>query len=210
MADDWQDIGSGIEIFPIDPNWISSPETNVLVARDIRRYPGTATEVDVLQEKTPFQVTCQFLLDTDADNYDFIDFFATHYARVHRFWFKHPKRSFTLKKNSNAGGGSIYAYPNFANLVFQGYERIYIRFKSSGDYMSRKVVSALYNDLNDEVELVLDTVLDRQVTVGDVAEFGRLLLGRYDIDTLTIKYQSNGVGVGQIKFYELVEEYSEI
>lgn len=208
MADDWQDIGSGIDLFPLEPNWASEPETTINIARDLRKYEGTATEVDVLTSKTPIGVDCQFLLTTDEENYTFIDFFVSHKARLNRFWFKHPKRAFTLKEFAAAGSDQIKVNPNFSNLMIQGYERTYINVL--GEYISRQITGAIYDEVNDHVILTLNTITDRDLYPEQIYEFGYLILCRYDIDTLTLDYESDCVSVAKVKFYELVEEYADI
>lgn len=210
MADDYQDIGSGIELFPYTPNWQSRPGSTLSIARDVRKYSGTAVEIDQLTTKTPFVSDATFLLDGHERIYEIVDFFVSRLARVGRFWYRHPTAGFTLKEFAGVGGSNLVCYPNLANLLFEGHERIYLRYNASGDYMSRKVNNVSYDDVDDDISLTLNTILDRDTDPGDVQEFGRLLLCRLDIDTLTINFEADGIGVVKLRFYELVEEYTEI
>lgn len=210
MADDYQDIGSGIELFPYSPNWQTNPDSNLNLARDLRSYSGTVVEVDQLTTMTPFTSDATFLVETHERIYEIVDFFVNHLARVHRFWYHHHASGFTLKEFAGVGGSSLVCYPNLANLFFEGHERIYLRYKASGDYMSRKVNSVSYDDIDDDIALTLNTVLDRNTDPADIEEFGRLILCRFDIDSLTIRFEADGLGVLRIRFYELVEEYTEV
>lgn len=210
MADDYQDIGTGIEVFPFTPNWVSRPKSKWVIARDLRVFPGTLTEVDTLSTRAPFDCEAGFLLINMSDVYDMIDFFYNRKARVYRFWFRNPVESFSLKEASNAGGAGLICFPNLADVFYEGYERIYLRYKDTGDYMSRKVNNIIYDDNDNDIELILNTVLARSTTPDNVEEFGRLTLCRFDIDTLTLNMKSNTVAEVQLKFHELVREYEEV
>lgn len=210
MADDYQDIGSGIEVFPITPNWTAGPTVAMTISRDLRKHPGTQTEINQVTDFVPFRADAQFMCENHERLYELIDFFVGRKARVERFWLRVPMTGFTLKEDAISGAASLVCEPNVANLAFLGHERIYLRYKASEDTMSRKVNSVTYDDIDDDVTLVLNTVLDRDTNVADVVEFGRLILCRFDIDTLTLKFPADGFGTMRLQFYEVIQEYSEI
>lgn len=208
MADSLLDLES-VPYFSWTPNWTSLPNAALDLARLLTEYPGTVQILDRITDDVPLSFTGTFLLDTRATEYAILDFFIARRGRLERFWVQHPVKCFTLKATAGSGSTAMRCSPNRAPDVFSGVERIYIHMKS-GDVLTRQVSSATYDTINDEVDLVLASPLDRAITTTNHDGFGRLLLARFDNDALVQKIESDGVGEVDLGFQELVREYAEL
>lgn len=211
MADDIQNIGTGVEIFPqsLVPNFMAEPTVNFQVSRDLRSYEGTATEIDILTLFTPWIAKVRFDFDNKIDEYNFINFFHNRIGMLEKFWFIHPKGTFELKDPLVSGESTLVCYPNLFNLLSLGIERIYLRL-INGDLIVRQVVNCTYSSVTDEMNLELATQINRDIDPEDITNFGRFLLVRYNNDTLRINYESDGHGIAEVNLYELVREYETL
>ncbi len=208
MSDDYQDLGS-FERFPLLPNWVSTPESSYLVARWLVNMSGTVDSIQSITDNAPYIFNAKFMLDNKADEYDFLDFFYNRKGRHGKFWIQHPSSCFILTKTANLGATSINCEPNRAHLNYQGYERIYI-LMDSGDIITRKVGAVTYDAIDDEVDLELVTALDREITTTNYQMVGRMLLVRFEEDSIDVESHSSEVSEVKCAFRELSEEYSDI
>jgi hypothetical protein len=160
-------------------------------------------------DDVPERLKIGVTVSSKTDEYDLIDFFYNHRGRWAKFWMRSTVREFTLKENALSGSGAIITYVNGAHLQYQGYERIYI-VMNNGDVLSRKVGNVTYDDVNEKYTLTLTTNLDRDLETDNHFLIARLLLGRFDEDSLILDYETDGVSEQVFTFQELVKEYSEI
>ena len=208
MADDYQDLGS-YERFPLVPNWISPPESSYLVARWLVSMAGTVDSITAITDNAPLIFNAAFLIDNKSDEYDVLEFFYNRKGRHGKFWIQHPASCFILSKTANLGATSINCQPNKAHLSYQGFERIYI-LMDSPDTSTRKVGAVTYDDVDDEVDLELETALDREITPTNYQMVGRMLLVRFEEDNLTVESFTSEVSEIKCAFRELPEEYDDI
>lgn len=208
MADDLDDVGT-VEFFPFTPNFVSSPNTNLSLLRDLKEYPGTTKEIGQVEEEIPIQCSCKFELDNMDDISSMFDFFHSKRGMAIKFWFRHPAQAFSIKEGIVNGNNTMVCYPNFSQFVYQGFERIYFEL-ASGDLLARKVNGIVYDDVDDDITVSLNTTFDRDLTSDDIINIGRLILCRFDNDILRTNCASSQHLSFKLDFYELVREYSTI
>lgn len=207
MADSYLDLGSAPQ-FPIEPNWIQLPQTNLEIAHRVISYPGTAHDNFSIGDDVPISFSAKFTLYSHSEFDTFMDFFHARRGRNGRFWIKHPRQHFTLKTNASSGASSMVMQPNKSNLQWQGYERIII-IMNTGDEVTRKVTAATYSTADDDVTLTLNNALDRDITTSNYSLIGRYLLARFDKDVLDMVWLTSQTCEFTLNFYELVREYDD-
>ena len=204
MADSLTKMGS-FELFGLEPNWSSDISVEHLLSRRMLQYAGTPTTLEDIAPEIPIALDLEFLCWDKQREFDLITFFVSKKGQANRFWLKHPAAAFTLKTSASAGAAGIYCKRNSFDLVWQGYERVYI-LMSSGDLVVRKITSC--SGGSDYTYIGFDTVLDRDLMATNHLRISRMLLGRFSTDKLKIKSSTDLVGRASLSFVELVKEYS--
>jgi hypothetical protein len=151
----------------------------------------------------------KFTIFTLADYNTMMGHFCTAQGRCNRFWVKHPRRHFELKTNASNGSSQLIMYPNNFHLQYQGYERLYIEM-DDGDILAREITAATYNSALNQLELSINTAIDRDVTTTNHVIIGRYLLVRFDSDSMRLEAVTDQVCELSLSFTELVREYDEI
>ncbi len=177
MADDLNDLGS-YSIFPVDVNWAKKLNRNLELARIIHRRAGTANMIDMVSDVVPWIVEVGVTPMTKQEEYDVIDFFSSRKGALGGFWLKVPVQEFELKEDISSGSSVIYCYRNNAHLVYQGHERIWIAM-NDGDILTFQVTDTVVDESNDRLDVVLNTVTDRDLTTTNHWLIGRLLFCRF-------------------------------
>lgn len=213
MADSYPtaDVGAvgSFPRFPLEPNWVSAPSTQLSMLRRVLQFRGTSHHLETLTDDVPITTEMRFTIFTLADYNSLMGHFATARGRVNRFWVKCPVRHFEMKTNANNGSSQLILYPNNFDLQYQGYERIFIEM-SDGDILARHVTAATYNSVDDQLEISINTALDRDLTTTNHIIIGRYLLVRFDSDELRLEAVTDQVCSTTLAFTELVTEYDEI
>jgi hypothetical protein len=210
MANDFEDIDyPNIPIFPLLPNWASEPGSEILLARTIHEYRGTAQRLISFTPDVPISFDASFTTYNKEDEYLLIDFYNNRKGKNERFWSYHPKIAFELKQDMGSGATALVCLPNYAEAQYQGYERIYI-VMNDGDILTRKVNNVIYDDLQDELSVEIATALDRDIDEDGYTRIGRFLLSRFDEDELNLNHKTSLTTETDLRFYELVQEYNEI
>ena len=78
---------------------------------------------------------------------------------------------------------------------------------NTGDILTRKVNSAAYDPIDDDVTMTLNVVLDRDVAVADQFRIGRLILARYNDDGFDISCITDQTTEIVHTFREVPREY---
>lgn len=195
--------------FPLEPNWVSDPQTRLDLVRDLVAYRGTSHSLNSIVDDVPITFEARFSVYTLADYNTLLSTFVDARGRCNRFWIKHPYRSFKLKTNAASGAGVIYCYDNGFDQQYQGYERIYI-LMTTGDVVARHVTAATYNEAQSRLELSLNTILDRDITTTNHVLIGRYLLARLDSDEMELSVVTDYACETDLAFRELVKEYALI
>jgi len=206
MADSLDGLGSG-ELFPLMPNWVVRPTTNLVIGRYYQTHPGSSFIIEELTPDVPVIIELGFMLEKEDENI-LLDFFHERKGMLQRFWVKDPKTAFVLKEVATLGSSVLKCYPNGAEEIMRGDERIWIEMSDTGDVLTREITAVDYYSPDDEVHVSLNSTVDRDVTPTNHLLIARLLLVRFAYDTLEIKGQSNLIGESSIRFKELVKEYT--
>ena len=207
MADDLQELG-GISEFPLTPNWVTPVKASYALARRLIGSAGTRQELQSVSEWTPTLLEAMFLVDNKTDEYALLDFFYDRHGQAERFWVEHPGTSFTLLNTAPLGSLELQVERNRADLSWKGNERIYI-YTTTGDKITRKVPTMDDHD-GDRLDLNLETATDRELTTDDIQLIGKLMLARFNNDTIVLDYETTNVAQFRLRFYELVEEYDDV
>lgn len=204
MADSLEDLG-GIDMLNFEPNWAGKAKASLDLARKLLNYAGSSSLMIGFSDDVPevWQLTYQM---TKAEEYSFIDYFTTKMGKLESFWFKAPVSEFTLKSTALSGSTELVCYRNYAHRQLQGYERVYV-VMHSGDILTRKLTDGVDDEDNNEISLQLATSTDRDITVANHYMIGKLLLVRFDIDTLMLDYEANAWPKIKITVRELPLEY---
>jgi hypothetical protein len=204
MADSLTKIGS-FDMLDIDANWAESISAEYLLSRKLLSYVGGVSTFEAMAPECPVALDVSFLCASKQEEHELLTFFVSRKGRLQRFWFKHPAAAFSLLQPALAGASGLYCSRNYFELVYQGYERIYIMM-NSGDLVARKITSCTSGTYHTYIGF--DTALDRDITLDNHVRIGRLLLGRFDSDLAKFKFASAVVSTMPVKFTELVKEYS--
>ena len=206
MADSLLDIG-GESIFPLSPNWATKPKQSLIINRFLKEYPGTATEMETLNEETPIKQEWSFSVYNKADELTLLEFIHDHKGRIIRFWVKYQSQSFILSQAVSVSSSIMYVEHNEFQLSAEGYERIFIEM-NNGDIITRHVTAV--TEVGDELLLDLTSIIDRDIGLDDYITISRLLLVRFDDDDFSFKIDTDKISDIDLRFYELVKEYSEL
>jgi hypothetical protein len=204
MADNLTKVGS-FELFDIEPNWADDIAFEHQMSRRLIAYAMGAATLEAIAPEIPVAFELQFLCEDKQAEYDLLTFFISKKGRLTRFWLRHPAAAFTLKTNASSGASGLYCKRNRFDLVYQGYERIYI-LMATGDIIVRKVTACV--DGADYTYIGFDTTIDRDVTTTNHIRIGRLLLGRFNSDKAKFEFKTSTVSTVTLAFSELVKEYS--
>jgi hypothetical protein len=210
VANDFEDIDyPNIPIFPLFPNWTTTPNSEIALARTLLQYRGSAQRLIPFTDDVPISFEAKFTTYIKEDEYSLLDFWNERKGKNERFWSYHPKIAFELKRDIGSGATALVCLHNYAESQYQGYERIYI-IMNDGDILTRHVTNVSYDDLLDELTVEISTALDRDVNLDNHARIGRLLLSRFDEDEMSLTHRSDLATETDFRFYELVKEYDEV
>lgn len=194
----------GFSLLTKTPNWTGNITNKFLFSRRLSGFTATAVKVDEVAPETPVALECSFQCNDKSEEFYLLSFFVQQLARVGRFWIMDPSSSFKLQSNAVSGASGIYCHRNRFDLIYQGYERVYIEM-SNGDILTRRI-SAVVDGAN-TTYLNFYNPIDRDITTGTCVKIGRLFLGRFDSDVARFKFYSNVVSEITLPFVELVKEY---
>jgi len=208
MADSITAMGSAPKYFPLHPNWANPPGSNYGLARDYVSFPGTTQLIGSSTDLAPREFTLSFLVDNKQDEFDLLTFLHEVKGKSYRFWVEHPAIAFILKEDASSGSSSIKCYRNGFEKISQGNERLFIAMKN-GDLLVRKMDEANWNSATEELTLVLDSTLDRDLTLTNHWLIGRYLLCRLGDDKFKMDHVTRDVSKFTFKFTELPDEYDD-
>lgn len=208
MADNLLDIGVESE-FPLEIDWSSLPQHKFNITRYLFESRGTASEIEQQNPETPISFEIKVYIGGKETEYAFLDFIHEHVGRTYRFWIRYPKTMFQLTEGLSTGSVILKCEPNNFDLFAVGHERIYIEL-NDGDTITRHVTNAVYDDVNDEIQLTLATAIDRDIAPEDVFRIGRYLLMRFDSDDFDLNIMTDDKCDISLKFSELIRDYEDL
>lgn len=188
------------------PNWSRAPDRRFDLNRVIHHDGASTVEITSLNDLLAYRVQCGYLNTTKAEERELLDFFEARKGRTQRFWTPVWKDLFTLASDALVYDDHLTIENAQTVNAFQGHERIFI-LTNSGHLITRHVTSVAVGPSSTEI-LYLESVLQRAIDVSDIAYFGRFILARFDSDSLTLRYTSAGVSRVEVRFRELIREYS--
>jgi len=204
MADSMTSVGTITHYSAKDPNWASSLAMETVLSRRMMSFLTGSMMLEPISNSLPLSFELSIQCNDKQEQHTLIDFFTARYGRWRRFWIKHPESAFKLKLAANSGATGIYCDRNRFDLVYQGYERIYIEM-SNGDLIVRKVTACV--DTANSTYLALDSPLDRDVTLTNHTRVGRYMVSRFNNDRMSLKFASSLVATAALVVMELVGEY---
>lgn len=205
MADSIETLGS-YQIFPFVLDWSSGLKMSVTSAFTKTEFDGTVPRITEYTTRKPVTLVETIHLFDKEEESNFLQFFDDHKGRTKKFWVYARTNDFNLIEDINIGETQFdFTYNGYSD-IHVSYDRVYIITKS-GDIYTRRVDDAVADLVNDEMTLYLDPSIDVAIPLSDVIEFGRVLLVRFDLDTVQLKYHQTGVATVNLRFLEIPTEY---
>jgi hypothetical protein len=210
MVDSINGMGASPVVFATEPDFRRGLKTSIVPGVDAVAFVGTKTvffEQNI--PRRPERVDLSIFLPTRETIYEWESFFNGRRGKLRNFWLYMPLQEFELKE-------TIINATNFAVINYVGYElcaenidRLYLLL-ASGDVVVRVVDTVEADEGHTEETITFATAFDREIAPADVVTFGRVLLGRFDLDSYSLKLESDSVGDVTGRFYELVQEYADV
>jgi len=206
MADSYDGLGDVSAKLVKEPALLEDLTLSHIKVARFFKFPGTAVRAKRMVEGVGLILKYTYYL-VEEEQEELVEFFEQMCGRLNRFWLPIWKKDFTLAGPVSSGSTTVKITRCYFKEAFQGYERIWFRFKN-GDNVVRKVASiGLEGDL--EV-LTLESPVDRQINDEDLLCFSRFVLVRFEEDTLAYDYQKDpAVAKAEVVFRELVQEYED-
>lgn len=203
MADSFLDMGSS-SLLRLEPSWVADVSAQNLWARYLTQMVGSVSSVDMLVAHLPVALELSFDFFSKQEEYEFLDHFVDSKGRLSRFWFPHPHAEFILDRDALSGDSTLYCKYNSFDSVFQGFERLLIKM-GNGDWVVRQITNITSG--TDYTFLWLSAALGREVSQTNQIYIGRMLLGRFDSDTVRFKFKTSQISTVTVTFVELTQEY---
>jgi hypothetical protein len=181
------------------------PKRDYEDGRDIAEMEASSITIVNVTDSLPHEVAYGFMNVDKSEEKGLLDFMDWSQGRLRRFWLPVWKNTFKLQLDILIYDNTLLVDDTHFVENYQGYERIFIETKS-GIFLTRKVIGVVDNGNGTET-LTIETVMDRNIAVEDIAYFGRLLLVRFEQDEIMMKHDSSSVSECKLLFRELVREY---
>jgi hypothetical protein len=207
-SDSIEGIGETSALLLREPNWIQLPQGDFDFTREIQQYSGTTLEIYKLIDESISELTYLYSCMDKNDEYYFTNFFCQRKGRHKRFWLPYWKNPFSLQSDISSGDTILSIDNCYYNRLDYGNERIFIKLKS-GVVLTRKVTAVIQDGDSEQIILNSSQPIDRNIKRSEIKFFSRLLLVRFNQDTMDIKYRSDSVSNITFKFRELPFEHSE-
>jgi hypothetical protein len=212
MSDSICDLIRTNDLFSAQPDWIDGFDSEFKLNRDVLQVDGGLPKINEISDYLPNKVNYNFTNLNKENEYYITNFFEAHYGKCNRFWVPIWYNQFTLDQDVSILSTDLYVTHTDFNYIYQGYERIFIKLKN-GDLLTRWITAVTLDDPcapYADYHLTIQTAIDRNILITDVAFFGLLLLARFDIDELEIPFETDRISEFSIPFVELINEYSII
>ena len=211
MADDIGTDYADKEMLLIEPDWIEEIGSRFQVERRLIGYSSTVFELSSINTDAPINLELNYPIQNHENKYDLIDFFNSRKGKVESFWYVHPARFFTLQSNYTADDEYITCVRNYSHLWTQALPSqydwgIYIKMRN-GDLITRKVTGITDGVTPSASYVYLDEVIPRDINQTNHYLIGKMLVGRFDNDELSLQMESNNQGVANLKLQENYREY---
>lgn len=140
--DSWADLGDVTEVFLFDLEW--PRRHDFLLNRSLISFLGTRMRIQNVTDQIPTIPEAFRVNPTKALEYDLLDFFCSHYGRLEKFWLPVWPQYFELVQDIAPIGTNTIVIRNIHfNETYQGYERLYIKFRIRLEKSGIKIISRL-------------------------------------------------------------------
>lgn len=200
------DVLNGLGTVPLlraFPNWSTNPKYSFLNSLRIIEYEGTTTDFYEISPRTPQTFNAEMLLETKAQENAFMIFWKARKGSVEKFWIPVFPDLFTLQSELFSGSTSIDIDP--VDIDFDA-ERLFI-YTVDDSLVTAKIDS--FMNYETKTVLTLAEAIGKDISIEDVSAFGLLILGRFNRESVSLKYETESVIKVQIEVQELLE-YSEV
>jgi hypothetical protein len=206
MGDSRLGLGSTSDIFTLKPDWSNLPGRTFLFGRDIIQRGNGLIAIRNLTSELPYIVEYRFFNIDKQTEFDLLDFFCSRYGRLEKFWLPIFYSDFKLYSNILNGSSEFHIYPNEFQNIQRGYERFFIRL-NNGDLITRRIDHFETDHLVDGYLVMISTEsIDRNIAVTDIDVFGKLILCRFNQDTVELNHISTALSELILTFKELPSE----
>jgi len=205
--DSLQGLADNNKILLREPNWIQLPKGDFDLSREVNQYTGTTLNIYKLIDETISELTYLYTnLDKESEYY-FTKFFNDRKGKHKKFWVPYWKNPFKLQSDISSGDKILTINNCYYNRIDFGYERIFFKLKNN-TIITRQVTAVLQRGLNEDI--ILTTAIDRDIKISDIKFFSRLLLVRFNNDSMKLKFYSDDKSDATFTFRELPFEHTEV
>ena len=187
------------------PNWAENPKRTISMNRDLIKLNESAVTLVNISDYLYHEITYSYTFATRGEVYDFVQWYNQRQGKLQRFWLPIVRNEFELYSPVNQFDSSLIVVSTGFVEVYQGYERIYLEL-SNGDLITHKVTGVIDNGDGTET-LQLDALMDRNIALSEVNWFSRIMLVRFNRDSLQMTHSTDGVAEATVTYRELVREY---
>ena len=203
-------LGNCSAIFLMRPLRVQPIEISLASVARILQRPSTTLELTRLTPGTRRAFKATWALRERAEEYEFLDFWYQQKGAWARFWMPTWQHEFAVVQPI-AGATIVIQNVRFSRAA-TGNERIFLETKS-GDFYVRHITTA--EDLGDGTEaLTLDTAITGPIQPDQVAMMGRVILARFDQQSLRLGYATAAANrfyaLAEAAVIELPNEYQEV
>lgn len=202
-TDSLRDLGDA-ELFPLSPNWQTSPAIGFFSGRETIQYNMGVVSIRNLTPYNARTVSNGYFLKDKQEEFDLLSFFHSHRGRLNRFWLPINFRELKITQDIFMGDDYFYIQDNGFYDVAKYYERVLIRLKD-GSLLTRKIKSSASRTC-----VRIKTAFEYAISAAQIESVSLVILARFDQDDLEISYLTTDLSEVSILFKELPNEYSEV
>lgn len=188
------------------PNWAETPKWKIQATSILTQYPGTSMELADKSLPIPKRRTLTYSNFTKELEFEMTSFFYSHFGRKQKFWQPSWDVSFKAYEDIQNGATQIKICTSNFYMVSQGYERFFMLL-FNGDMISRQITEVTKQ--NEYEVLHLKTEMDRSIALDEIELMCLFLLGRFDMDALIFRHDTDTISSVAWEFIELIREYPE-
>lgn len=198
-----EDQGDLPSFFPMSLDYETAPSSTPKLSRNLVAYNGTGELIYTFVNRDPQNFDVQ-VAGTDVSS--IIAHFCQALGRLKRFFFVEPSPITFLSKSALSGAALLTcAYTGWSPQNV-GYEQIGY-YDSTGTFKSFVLDAITAEDSSGNVSLTLASGIEDDLALD--TPLYRVLVVRYDIDTLKLTFPCSGYTRSTLRVFELVQEIEE-
>jgi hypothetical protein len=197
----------GKYVFHLFPYWKETPTESISHAIEEWGQLGM-TVAEEVESYPRFYANHSYLFRNKTAIGEMNDFFDNHLGRLSAMWFPSFKEDIILTDGIGSGDANLdiqdIEYSTF-NPVTPGTGRYIFIYVNSNKWFARKITGVPSSTL-----ITMESSLGEALSLSQIKLVSFLYLGRSDIDETDCLYPTPDVGIMQLFFVELPNEYADL